>query len=424
MRLDIEKLLKENSSVCAYKIISERVESYELFFVHSKLETVRSTDTEDTDVTVYVDHDGKRGDASFKLYASTEEDEAAEKIRAAAEKASRIDNEYYTLPENETLDGVIESNFSDYEPKKLARLIADAVFSANTYENGSVNALEVFINKHTVSVKNSCGIDKREVKYSAMVEAIPTWNAEESFELYECKRFNSFDAGDVREEIEEKMREVRDRGRALPPTEPLKCKVVLGAHELARLFSTVARNSNYSSVYTRSNLFSVGDALQKAPSGDKISITMKGSIKGSTASALFDSDGVTLKDTEIVRDGVFCANYGSHRFAQYLGSEPTGDLACMQVEAGTLTDEELKSTPYFKCVSMSGLQVDAFNDYIGGEVRLAYYCDGDVVAPITGVSISGKLSEALESIRLSEDTVCAGRYIGPKQAIFDGIAVI
>ena len=93
MRPDIiEKLLKENTAVCGYKIRSERVESYELFFVHSKLETVRSTDTTSTDVTVYVDHDGKKGDASFKIYASTEEDEAREKIQAAAEKACRIDN--------------------------------------------------------------------------------------------------------------------------------------------------------------------------------------------------------------------------------------------------------------------------------------------------------------------------------------------
>lgn len=424
MRLDIEKLLKENTALSGYKIRSERVESYELFFVHSKLETVRSTDTTNTDVTVYVDHDGKKGDAGFKIYASTMEDEAREKIAAAAEKALHVDNEFYTLPENESLDDVIESNFTDYEPKVLARLISDAVFASDMYGDGSINALEVFINKHTVSVKNSCGIDKREVKYSAMVEAIPTWNKGESVELYECKRFNSFDADDIRCEIEEKMREVRDRGSANPPSEPLACKVVLTAHELSELFSEIAHNANYSAVYTHSNLFSTGDALQKEPEGDKISITMKGAIKGSSASALFDSDGVTLVDTEIVKDGVFTNYYGSHRFAQYLKSPSTGNLNCMQVKTGSLSDEELKNVPYFKCVSMSGLQVDAYNDYIGGEVRLAYYCDGDKVIPLTGISISGKLSDALKSVRLSDTEACAGRYKGPKLAMFDGIAVI
>lgn len=424
MRPDIiEKLLKENTAVCGYKIRSERVESYELFFVHSKLETVRSTDTTSTDVTVYVDHDGKKGDASFKIYASTEEDEAREKIQAAAEKACRIDNEYYELPSNETLDGAIDSDFADYEPKTLARLISDAVFSANTYGNGSINALEVFINKHTVSVKNSRGIDKRELKYSAMVEAIPTWTDGESVELYEAKRFNSFDSDEIREEIEEKMREVRDRGRAVTPSEPLTCKVTLDAHELARLFSEAAHNANYSSVYTHSNLFSIGDTLQKEAKGDRISITMKGAIKGSVASALFDNDGVTLIDTEIVKDGVFTNYYGGNRYAQYLKAPVTGELSCIQVATGSLTDEKLKSEPYFRCVSMSGLQVDAYNDYIGGEVRLAYYCDGDKVIPMTGISISGKLSEALSSVRLSDCEICSGRYTGPKIALFEGIAI-
>lgn len=424
MRLDIEKLLKENYEVNGYKVRSERTESYELFFVHSKLETVRSTDTTNTDVTVYVDHDGKKGDASFKLYASTEEAEAREKILSAVEKARNINNQFYSLPENETLDGVIESNFTEYEPKTLAKLIAEAVFSADMYEQGSINALEVFINKHTVSVKNSCGIDKREVKYSAMVEAIPTWNGNESVELYECKRFNRFDARELKKEIDEKMQEVRNRGRATPPTEKLECKVALTAHELASLFSNVAHNCDYSAVYTRSNLFSIGDAVQKAPTGDKFSVTMKGSAEGSVASALFDADGVTLKDTEIVKDGVVSAYFGSHRFAQYLDAPSTGNLSCMQVSTGTLTDEELKSVPHFRCVSMSGLQVDPFNDYIGGEVRLAYYCDGEKIIPLTGISISGKLSEALNSIRLSNEEICSGRYAGPKVALFDGIAVV
>ena len=48
-----------------------------------------------------------------------------------------------------------------------------------------MNALEIFINKYTVTVKNSRGIDKREVKYGVMIEAIPTWNEGESVELYE-----------------------------------------------------------------------------------------------------------------------------------------------------------------------------------------------------------------------------------------------
>jgi PmbA protein len=73
---------------------------------------------------------------------------------------------------------------------------------------------------------------------------------------------------------------------------------------------------------------------------------------------------------------------------------------------------------------MSGLQVDIFNDYIGGEVRLAYYFDGKEKHPVTGISISGKLSDALNSIRLSVSTTQTGRYMGPKYALINGIEIV
>ena len=166
--INIDKLLKE-STAAEWKINGVKTESYELFFVHSKLETVRATDTDATTVTVYLDHDSKKGQASFKLYASTTESEAKAKIDAALVKAALISNEYYALPEGEALDGAIPSNFADYDPKTVAAKISDAVFSSDMLGDGSINALEVFINKYTVTVKNSRGMDKREVKYSAMI---------------------------------------------------------------------------------------------------------------------------------------------------------------------------------------------------------------------------------------------------------------
>lgn len=422
--INIEKLLQENKSIDAYKINSNRVESYELFFVHSKLETVRATDTDSVNVTVYRDHDGKRGNASFKIYSSTTEGEAKEKICDAAKKAALISNEFYALPENQAIDGIIESNFTDYAPKALAAKMAEAVFGADMLGMGSVNALEVFINKHTVTVKNSCGIDKKETKYSAMIEAIPTWNEGESVELYEAIRVSNFNFDEIRAEIEAKMREVRDRGRAKAPEHKLSCPVVLPAEELGQLFAELAYGLDYSSVYSHSNPFSEGDLIQKDPKGDKISITMRGQIRGCVASALFDGDGTDLTDTKVIDAGKVCSYFGSHRFAQYLNKPATGAMSCLEAECGTLSDSELASKPYFECVSMSGLQVDIFNDYIGGEVRLAYYFDGEKKIPVTGISISGKLSDALNSIRLSTEKEQTGRYAGPKLAAFEGIEIV
>ncbi|MBQ6989991.1 MAG: hypothetical protein IJN58_02950, partial [Clostridia bacterium] len=74
-------------------------------------------------------------------------------------------------------------------------------------------------------------------------------------------------------------------------------------------------------------------------------------------------------------------------------------------------------------VSMSGLQVDFYTDYIGGEVRLAYWNDGKTVTPVTGISITGKLSQVLSSLRLSETIATHDGYVGPEKAILSDMQI-
>ncbi len=420
----IINILKSTDGISDYRVISKNTESTELFFVHRDLETVRSTDTTDIKVTVYVEHDGKLGEATFSVYASYDDAKIAEEIEKARKKAALISNQLYKLPENEVGEYRSSSNFVAYEPASLASLIADACFEADRVEGGSINALEIFVYKDRTSVKNSRGIDKTDISYRAMVEAIPTFNGEESVELYEQYNFTEFDREVLLAEISKKMHEVRDRYEAKVPEGKLSCPVVLDAPELEQLFGNFIGELNFSRVYQHSNAFNVGDDIQKEPKGDRLTLTMCGEVKGSVNSASFDGDGVTLIDTRIIEDGKAHALWGGTRFAQYLGKTATGNLGCMSVECGTLTEAEKRSAPYFRCASMSGLQVDIYNDYIGGEVRLAYYFDGEREIPVTGISISGKLSAALSSMRLSDEATTYESYRGPKFARFEGIEIV
>ena len=417
-------LLKNTSGISDWRVNTVRTESTELFFVHKNLETVRSTDTTDIKVSVYVLHDGALGEATFSVYASYDDEKIAEEIEKAKKKANIIANQPYSLPENEVGEYVSASNFAHYEPHNLASLISRACFEADNVEGGSINALEIFVYKDIVSVKNSRGIDKTQVKYRAMVEAIPTFNGEESVELYEQYNFTEFDHALVVEEIAKKMREVKDRYEAKAPASKLDCPVVLDAPELEQLIGRFIGNLNFSAVYQHSNAFKVGDDIQKEANGDRITLTMRGEVKGSVSSSVFDADGVTLIDRKIIEDGKALSLWGGTRYAQYLGEAPTGNLGCLSIECGTLTDEEKTSKPYVRCASMSGLQVDIYNDYIGGEVRLGYYFDGEKEIPVTGISISGKLSAGLANMRLSNEAITYESYNGPKCAIFDGIEIV
>lgn len=415
------ELLRADSRVSGYKLNIHKKESFELFFVKGRLETVRSTDTCDREVTVYVDHDGFRGDAQFFIYPSTTAEQLRALIDEAVGKALLIDNQAYELPEKQTGSYTVESNFADYAPGQLAGLIAEAVFSANDIPNASLNSVEIFLNRHTETVVNSRGLDKTQVRYDAMVEAIPTYNGEkQSVELYQQYNFSTMDPEAIRAEIAGKLAAVKARYEAVTPKQPLDCPVVLNRQELSELFGSIAQDLNYASVYAHANLFRKGQPIQKEPTGDPIGITMTGQIPGSVRSARFDSDGLSLGSIRLVEEGQAVNYYGSNRYGQYLGETPTGSLPCLAADPGTA------GTPqgaYLEVISMSGLQVDLYNDYIGGEIRLAYYHQGGQVLPVTGISISGCLSQVLNTIRLSSDTAVYRGYQGPAQAILSQMKI-
>ena len=422
----IQSLLEQNSQLSGWRINETARTSYELFFVHRKLETVRATDTVSTSVTVYVDHDGKKGDSAFDVSAAMTDSDIEKKIETAVRRAKLVFNEPYELPEGGKESAELPSNMKDRDPKELGREIADAVFAADTVPGGSINACEIFVYRDTVHVINSRGVDKTMQKHWVMIEAIPTFTeGEESVELYEDHRFTDFDPAKVTAEIARRMAEARNRFAAKKPQAPMEINVVLRPEEISELVELLTDDLNYGTVYMHANLHKTGDDLQQGGDGDKLTITMKAQVPGSERSAAFDTDGGAFTDTCVIQNGVAVSNFGGSRYGQYLGVEkPTGNLPCIRAEAGTLTEADMKKAPYLECASLSGLQLDLYNDYIGGEIRLAYYFDGEKTVPITGISMSGKLSAALASLRFSDTVVTEGAYEGPRSLMIQGMTVL
>ena len=419
------EILNKTNGLYGYRVIENSVSSYELFFVHKNLETVRSTDSMATYVTVYTEHDGRIGDSAFQVYQSMSDDDIKEKTEQAIARAELVSNEPYELTDKGTLDAALPTNLDKYAPEELGRLIADAVYAADTEPGGSINALEIFIYKDIKHVVNNRGVDKTETKYRVMIEAIPTFtDGKQSVELYEDYRFTIFEPEKLTAEIADKMKEVSERSKAQKPGKELNINVLLRPHEIRSLAAELAHDQNYSSIYMHANLHKQGDNLQEGDC-DKLNITMKAIVAGSERSAYFDDDGAQLYDTEVIKDGIVCGSFGSNRFGQYLKVQrPSGDLKCISVGAGTLTDEDIKAEPYLECVSMSGLQFYLYNDYIGGEIRLAYYFDGEKTTPITGITMSAKLSDVLSTLRLSKETDVSGAYEGPVKALLKNVSVL
>ena len=424
--MTVKNLLEKNQHVDGWRITEKATLSYEMFFVHRSLETVRATDTVSTSVTVYVDHDGAKGDSTFAVYRSMTEADIAAKIEAAVTRAKMVSNQPYDLPDAGACSVELPTNMKDQDMKEMGVKITDAVFAADNLPGGSINACEVFLYRDTVRVLNSRGVDKTQVTHRAMIEAIPTFTTEkESVELYEDYRFTEFDAAKITAEIAEKMQEVKARSEAVKPQVPMTVNVILRPHEISELIGEMAWDLNYAAVYSHANLHHQGDDLQKDGNGDKLTVTMKAVVEGSEKSACFDDDGAELFDTCVIENGVVKNYFGASRFGQYLNVEkPSGNLRCAQVKPGSVSMEEMKQQPCLDIVSMSGLQLDLYNDYIGGEIRLAYYFDGEKTVPVTGITMSAKLSEALAGMKLSAETGVSGEYEGPKRILLKDIAVL
>lgn len=421
---DLEKLILENKEVSSYRILTIKQESFQLFFVHKSLETVRNNDTKSVYVKIYVEHDEFVGESEFRVYNAYTDDEIREKISQAVDKAKLINNQKFTLPKKEVATYSSDSNFEKYSLEELAKLTAESVYKADCYKDGSINALEIFITKKVKTIVNSNGLNKSDVNYDAMVEAIPTWNGErESVELYEQYHFNEFDPEKLTAEIDDKMKAVHARYDAVKLEGIKDANVLLRPQEFASLLEELTGDLSYQAVYGKANKNPIGTNLQEGAKGDLLTFGLVGKVKGSVDSANFDSDGTTLKDTVLVENGVVKAFHGSMKFAQYLNLEPTGALKIVKVNSGTKPIEELKKEAYLECVSMSGIQVDLFNDYIGGEVRLGYYFDGSKVTPVTGISVSAKLSEVLKNVYLSKEDGQNDAYFGPKIALFKGFTI-
>ena len=420
----VMEFLDGDQRVSDHKVNVHRKDSYELFFVKGKLETVRRTNVRDIEVTVYVDHDGFRGESQFLIYPYTTEEDLHQLIDEAVEKALLINNKHYTLPEGEKGGYDIESNFSRYHIPDLAAEIAKAVFEANTVDHAALNSVEIFLNEHTEIIKNSRGMDKVQRRFDAMVETIPTYNGEmQSVELYHQYNFSSFDRETIQREVRDMLLAAKARYEAVTPDFAMDCPVILNKQELSQLFYNIVGDLNYGSVYSRSNIFKKGDAIQTEPTGDVIGITMAGAVEGNINSRKFDADGLALRDTRLVDQGKAMNYYGANRTGQYLDETPTGALRCLCVDPGSVAAEEFRKGPYLEVVSMSGIQTDFYSDYVGGEIRLAYWHDGETVRPVTGVSISGKVSEVLNHIRFSKDTALMGNFHGPRKAVIEGMNI-
>ncbi len=412
------KALKRNAQVSAWSITEVTKRSRELFYVLDKLETNRATETTDYNVTIYVDKNKKRGIANFAVYDYMSDKELDEKIAEKVYAASFAMNKFFEIPGKD--DRKLKTRKTNLKDRPFAEIMEDlvkAVFAANVHKNGYLSATEFFITEWNERIVNSNGVDLSSKKYGAQVEIIPSWEKNgEEVEVYHMLNLGSFNAEEVTAEVDEQLMEAKARFDAVSVPKNKKLKVIIQDGEVGELLYYFVSELSYRKAFMKINKFKPGDHVQgKKVTGDLLNIKLSPFYEGAYNSRAFDSDGVVLDETEIIKDGVAVNRHGSYRFGYYLKEKaPTGVLPVTVVKEGKKTFKEMQKEPYVRCVKFSGLQVDASSGYFGGEVRLGFYFDGKKEVPVTGFSVSGDMNKSASGLVFSKETVTKPSYHGPK----------
>ena len=97
-----------------------------------------------------------------------------------------------------------------------------------------------------------------------------------------------------------------------------------------------------------------------------------------------------------------------------------GNLA---VSGGSRSEAELRQGTWLEPVEFSDFQVDPMTGDIFGEIRLAYWHDGERTVPVSGGSISGNMHALLGELRLSAETVQYDNWRVPALTRLGGVTV-
>ena len=423
------KLLKANKDIADYRISEEKVHSYQLFFVKNKLETNRLSDSNKIKVTVYVDMEKKaRGNGDFEYAEYQSDEEVIENINEAVFNAKLALNPYFELPKKQEKPIELESNLKDRDFALIAEDVAKAIFANKMDDVLYSAATEIFLNKVETHITNSQGLDNQETRYYGEIELIPTYDGKDKeVEIYHMIRFSNFDFDEIKNGVKEVLDIVKDRYRAIDLPKGLDgTNIIIDGDEVGQVFAYFARDLEYTAKFTQSNLSELGQNTQgEDVKGSSLTLSVVPFIKGASGSKSIDEDGISLKECQIIENGIAKNRWGSNAVGYFLGEKnPTGNLPIIKVAPGDKSFKDMAKKPYIRCVRFSAMQMDRLSGLVGGEVRLGYYFDGKKEIPVTGFTFTGNLHELKGLMEYSKEVITYARYHGPKYILLPKTKIV
>ncbi len=192
--------------------------------------------------------------------------------------------------------------------------------------------------------------------------------------------------------------------------------VVLGGNLPGLVFSYLLRQLDGAALYSGDSTWEVGKPLFPTVTGDTVTLKPLVKLYNSPFSRWFDEEGVMLKDTELVRDGVVRAFTASQREAHFLGLPVSGHPVNFSVGPGSLSKEELRVSPYLEIYHLDDWQLDEASGDFSASIPFALGSESPRQArqAYRDFALRGNLRDLLASSRWSSAIAQREYFEGPE----------
>ena len=418
----IVRLLNE-AGVSAWEISEVRTQGWEFYFIRHALDQNRVKDVAHITVKVYqLIEDGQfLGSASCEIAPTADEAEIRERIAGLAYRATLVKNRPYTLRAPEDMEPAAG------EPIDLDAIARDFLRTVRELPETAgedVNSYEIFVSARTRRFLSSTGVDLRESYPASMLEIVVNARREgHEIELYRNYESGTCDVEGLRQDLLRTMQYGRDRLRAKPTPALGKADVLFTTRDAVSLYAYFADRLNAAMVYRKLSDWELGKPVAADFHGDRPSVAALRELPNSSRNRRFDGEGAPIRDTVLLEEGVAKNYLGARMFAAYLGLEKAFSPTNLAASGGTHSEEELRAGAYLEVVEFSDFQVDSVTGDLFGEIRLAYWHDGEPVTPVTGGSLSGSMLELAGEMYLSRESAQYDNWRIPAATLVKGVTV-
>ena len=418
--LDILK----NVGVYAWEITEKRAEGWEFYFIRHALDQNRAKRIYSLMIKVYQKiGEDKIGSAGAELPPTASLEEAKKLVENLAYQATLAPNRLYTLRK----PGEAHAAHRDEGRVDVPAIAGDFLRTLKNLpetETEDINSYEIFASAVTSRYLNSEGVDVTETYPDSMTEVIVNARKEgHEIELYRMYKSGSCDAAGLERDLKKAMAYGRDRLLAKPTPALGKADLVLSGDDAIEVYRWFAARLDPAMICRRMSDWAIGKPIAEDVKGDRVTLTAKRELPNSSRNRAFDEEGSPIRDTVMLRDNVPEHFLGGRMFSCYMGLEDAFQPGNLSVAGGARSEAALRQGKYLEAVEFSGFQVDYMTGDIFGEIRLAYWHDGETVTPVTGGSVSGNLRDLLGELWLSAETTQYDNWSIPAVTRINNITV-